>query len=86
VRRDLDEPRPQRFDADERRPQGSELGEQWHFDGARTDDENDNVVEIGVIPIAADPRWVGRIGVGCGHQREQGSDDEDDAVPLQHTI
>jgi len=82
----MDEPRLQRFDADERRPQGSEIGERWHFDGARTDDENDDVVEIAVIPIAADPRRVGRIGVGCGHQREQGSDEDDYAVPLQHTI
>ena len=82
----MDEPRLQRFDAEERRPQGSELGEQWHFDGARTDDENDNVVEIGVIPIAADPRRVRRIGIGCGHQREQGTDEEDDAGPLKHAI
>jgi len=82
----MDEPRLQRFDVEERRPQGSELGEQWHFDGARTDDENDNVVEIGVIPIAADPGRVGRIGVGCGHQREQGTDEEDDAGPLKHAI
>ena len=82
----MDEPRLQRLDAEERRPQGSELGEQWHFDGARTDDENDNVVEIGVIPIAAYPRRVGRIGVGCGHQREQDSDEDDYAGPLKHTI
>ena len=86
VRRTLNEPRRHGFDADARRPQGSEIGERWHFDGARSDDENDDVVEIAVIPIAADPRRVGRIGVGCGHQREQGSDEEDYAVPLQHTI
>jgi len=86
VRRDLGEPRQQRLDADERRPQGSEIGERWHFNGARTDDENDDVVEIAVIPIATDPRRVGRICVGCGHQREQGSDEEDYAGPLKHAI
>ena len=84
MRRTLNEPRRHGFDADERRPQGSEIGERWHFDGARTYDENDDVVEIVVIPIAADPRRVGRIDVGYRHQREQGSDEEDDAVPLQH--
>jgi len=82
----MDEPRLQRFDADERRPQGSEIGERWHFDGARTDDGNDDVVEIAVIPIAADPRRVGRIGVGCGHEREQGSDEQDYAGSLKHAI
>ena len=86
MRRDMDEPRLQRFDADERRPQGSETGERWHFDGARTDDGNDDVVEIAVIPIAADPRRVGRIGVGCGHEREQGSDEQDYAGSLKHAI
>ncbi len=86
MRRTLNEPRRHGFDADERCPQGSEIGERWHFDGPRTDDENDDVVEIAVIPIAADPRRVGRIGVGCGHQREQGSDEDDYAAPLQHTI
>ena len=73
---DLDEPRLQRFDIDERRPQGCEIGDRWHFDGPRADDENDDVVEIIVIPIAADPRRVGRISVGRRHQCEQDSGEE----------
>jgi len=78
----LDEPRVQRLDADERNPQGAGVGEQWQCDGACTDDESDDIVEIVVIPIAPDPRRVGRIRVGDRHQPEKGGDEENRDVPL----
>lgn len=84
MRRDLDEPRRQRLDADERRPEGAEFDERRHCDGGRTNDERDDIVEIVVIPITADPRRVGRIRVGCRHQPEKGGDEEDRDVPLKH--
>ena len=84
MRRDLDEPRRQWLDADERRPEGAEFGERWHRDGGRTDDECDRIVEIVVIPITADPRRVGRIHVGCRHQPDKSDDEEDCDGPLKH--
>ena len=82
--RDLNEPRRQRLDADERRPKGAEFGERWHRDGGRTNDERDRIVEIVVIPITAEPRRVGRIRVGCRHQPEKSDDEEDCHEPLKH--
>ena len=84
MRRDLDEPRRQRLDGDERRPEGAEFGERWHCDGRRTNDERDDIVEIVVIPITAEPRRVGRIRVGCRHQPEKSDDEEDRNGPLKH--
>ena len=84
MRRDLDEPRRQRLDADERRPEGAEFGERWHCDGGRTNDERDRIVEIVVIPITADPRRIGWIRVGCRHQPETSDDEEDCHELLKH--
>ena len=86
MRRDLDEPRRQRLDADERRPEGAEFGERWHCDGGCTNDERDDIVEIVVIPITADPRRVGWGSVGGRHQSQQGGDEEDDAGLLKHAV
>jgi hypothetical protein len=86
ARRNLDESRRQGFEVDENRPQGSGIGERWSLDGARIDDENDDVVEIIVIPIATDPRRVGRGGVGSRHQSQQGGDEEENAGLLKHAV
>ncbi len=80
----LDEPRPQRFDADDRHPQGFEPGARWRFDRECFDNEDDGVVEVVVIPIPAHPRRVGRICVGAGHHPEQESDEKDDPKLLKH--
>ena len=84
MRRELDEPRLQRLDADERHPQRAEVGECRHCDGACTDDERDDTVEIVVIPIAPDPRRVRRLCVGGRHQPEKGGNEEKCYVPLKH--
>ena len=80
MRRDLDEPRRQWLDADERRPEGAEFGERWHRDGGRTDDECDRVVEIVVIPITAEPRRIGRVRVRAWRH----SDDQDRENGTEH--
>jgi len=72
------------LDVNGARPQGSEHGERWGFDGAHIDDGSDDAVEIVIIPITANPRRVRRICVACRHQPDNGSDEEDCNGPLKH--
>src|SRR5882762_352802 len=86
ARRSLDEPRRRGYLVDQNRPQGSAIDKRRRLDGARIDDENDGVVEIVVIPVATDPRRVGRVSVGGRHQTQQDGDEQDNARLLKHAV
>jgi hypothetical protein len=48
-------------------------------------DEGNRVVEIVVIPIAADPCWIGRVRVGSGGKPEEEGDEDEGAQASDET-
>jgi hypothetical protein len=84
VWRDLNESQLQRLDAEERCPQRAEIDDRRCHDGAGAGDGNDDVVEIVVIPVAAEPRRVRRVCVRDREEPKEGSDEENATEPLKH--
>lgn len=75
----------QQFAARNNSPQRSRIDEWRGLDRARIADENDDIVEVVVIPVASEPRRVRRVGVGGRHQPQESGHENNGAQCPPHS-